>query len=1413
MGRFAPWAQPQLSGFVEYHRGYYKFDAQLAFILNEALKDTLNQNLNSSPVTMDLSLSTVEFYLLPTFGLEGTLQRSGAVALEIQSLRWEPNTLQFQDGEVPIRALWGSRIPPSLEFLFPGLNNAQFNFRSRILSSDKEPKFQFWLEEFKLRSLEDTKPENDFENDFGEAPLNNISNISKYLFIQGNIQPEQINLEQFTLHWDSLKMSNRLIWDILAKDGRGLLVLQGQKLNYRLQNIELPIVETAVEETVISQQMEKSAPDIQRIRPSEIQPKRGWLLQGDYGLYAYLDSQRYQLAFEKIYFPQLSKLKLWGITQVQREGLPINNSLLSLDISGNYPNNFKRKGWNIDVSRFRLEIPKGGSYLPEGGELAFAAFLSPNEWNFPQLALREPQRLLEGEGKLNFIEPLAPVLPQAQPGFRFSQPTDWANDFLSAYLPHENSPISLSSEYSAESLGEIETELLSGANDPYGNALRSQAPALPLPRVWSEDKPSVIVNKENGYWLGELNLRGSQTIISTNREEYRITDMESLEVNMRTTKSQFLIQSEGQFDVTRITQLISLQQGEQDKGLEQGLLKFSGTIKGGLNQEPDTESRSINFQEFEGEWNLVNASYAKRELEIGSQVLWHRSPVAEIDRQIQTTKSNVFAGGSWLFSDIQGHLGQMKLERSFISFQSELPSRNYQNLAGLLNYRIRFAPEGYYRSSLTLDLKRNLLDAELKLDSAEKRNYNRSSEFLRWRGNLYSYPLKFYKQTDLSGTAEQNPDTDVVEKLRNEVFSSSREFSREIIREIYPGFTVFVEPRLVSIGQDQDKVSPELYLFRRRLEDLEMGIRKGRFWLNVGEVYPISFRIHGALDGQNLEAQMTDISIRSQLLNELLPRDAIMKSPVLQFIEGRIVGSLRLYGKIFNPAMDGLLKLQDGQLRSVYFPGYSPSINIELISQGHVLIAKPFRLQFPNGAIYSNGYEEAYFRHQTLQITRYYLNFHAEGKTGVPIFYDAYGIVYKANAKGSALLEGNDQLGSLWGNFWLERLVIQASQRQNTLNRTTKTIALNNNRYPFSVDVRAEIGPSSRLAYPQETNPVFHTRLNVGNKLKVFYDGDTQQGHLDGHILLNEGQLYLLGNQIALRKGELIFDEDFDNFSPEINLFFSLYTYDQQGQNLQINLDYQGELANLQKQDWSPTLHSQPSLPEPQLRSLVAAQFGSGGAGAYNNGGGNQLLSGFLSQFGSNVVLKPIEEFIRRTFRLDRVDIQTSLLDNLLNSYLGTDTRLEGISGTVNNWSGRPLDEQLAVSSTLNGLRYLDNTHIALGMYLDRNNTILLSFNIDFLYKPQDTQAVLFSRDGLQIIPGLGLKFHTPLFDITWGIGMAHYNDFFITDSSLLLEWSLTEFLNRKRRFVSFESRQQSLGIAQQTQGQSYDAVIPYSGE
>ena len=667
---------------------------------------------------------------------------------------------------------------------------------------------------------------------------------------------------------------------------------------------------------------------------------------------------------------------------------------------------------------------------------------------------------------------------------------------------------------------------------------------------------------------------------------------------------------------------------------------------------------------------------------------------------------------------------------------------------------------------------------------------------------------------------------------------------RQSVRQIYPGFELFLKPRIrdqtagiAAAGHEEPaalrRLPPqknaiqtatqtaiaELRLYRRNPEDFELGIWPGGFYWNIGPgaastaaqalgaSFPISFRALGnwAVSGKsgqeqarpaglggspNIDVRVKNLRIKPALLNDLLPEDPVIRRPVLRLEGGAMRGHLRLSGRALNPAMDGMLKLQDISLVSPYFPGELPRLNAELMFQGHVIMARPFGIAFREGRLYSPGYEAAYLRHESLRVKRYYLGLRAEGAQGLPVFYDAYGIRYRANARGQAVLEGDAQGGKLRAELEFERLLMQGSETYKQIPQSS----LGNRGwqgYPFSLDIRAKTGRSARLAYPSETNPVFRAQLNPRDELRLSYDGSSREGSLEGRVELYNGKLYLLGNQMELRKGELRFAENFRDFSPQISLLFTLPTYDAEGQSIQINMDYEGELASLAERGWAPTLSSQPALPQQQLRYLLAAQFNAGGsAGSTANISGpqNQLFSGVLSHLGSSVVLKPIEEIIRKGFQFDEVRLETSLIGNLLQDYLNSAVRAPGRK--EGNWA-----------------QYLDNTRLSMGRYIDRNNTILFLLNIDLLYKPQDTSPVLFMRDGLQVVPGFGFKFHTPLLDITWNVGLAHYNDFFITDSSLLLEWSLSTFLNRRRAVFEEPNREWSEA------GVMSDELVPYNEE
>ncbi len=1348
-----PWAQPQLRSLITYDQGNYYANAQLHIPLNQnqlrhskskhfGTASTLDAKNNPEPFyygtplypsdssqnlqqnILDREHSTAPFYLQPILALNASIKKQSQIMLELNSLKWDNQKKKFKDGPVLLSTLLGEDLPSFTELFFPGMNASLLKLNARLFNDDSQ-NFELWLDELQVEG----------------------AHTQQQILLQAMADSKQINLENLKLRWDTLKIDNNFRWDILAKNGNGLLKLQEHDVNYNIKQILLPQTRSMETQKIIEPK------DTPKSKPRQ----QAWLLEGDYQLYAYFDYSKYQVAFQQIPLPTLPRLNLLngGLTRTTTETLDTEkqftgHSLLSLKAAGFYP---QQSNWQVDVSQFRLEVP-AGEYFSQGGELQFIGFLRPGEFQFQRLALLEPQRQLQGQGSLVFIRPLAPILPATS-------------------LIFSSVPADLTTQKTIQPKTEVSNpKTMPQPSRPYDKTEISfskiQPPSLPLPSSWKENLDLEAEKNTSigsvGYWEGSVSLQGFRTkasqlnITQGSTVQNQNSAEESLAINFHTQGQQFHAQGHGQLDISRFTRLLSLLQGKNYTSLEQGMLKFSavgnGLIDGDIqslfsnslkvkakNEAENLKPFTFDLQNIQGQWQLDNASYGGNNLELGSEILWNRS-----DAPIPTDI------GLWLFSNIRGKWGQIFLERSFVSFQS---TQNYtkQKLAGLLNYNIQLGKGNYYQSSLALSLERNSFS---QLASTS------DTELICWQGKLYSYPVHLYSSEPTNQA--QSSISAITKNLRNQVN----------VKSIFPGFEMFVKPRIV---QTEGPPVGELYLTRRRSEDLEIGIQSQKFWLNVGRIYPISFRAEGASSRGNIEAQIENLSIAPKLLNIFIPRDAVMKEPVVRFEQGRIFGSLKLYGNIFDPAIDGSLQLQNIRLRSPYFPSHWPTLNMELIAEGHIIMAKPFQIAFvDDGVIYGNGYEEAYLRHQTLKINRYYLGLQIEGKNGIPIFYDAYGIKYEANTKGFAILEGNEQGTNLNTDLEFNHLLMQGSSQYNSIEAESQNDPNNqsNENYDFTLNIRAKVGRSAYLVYPQKNSAIFNTQLNPSDELQILYDSNSQQNSIKGRITLYDGELYLLGSQITLRKGELIFDETFEQFSPDIKLFFNLYTYDQQGQDIQINIDYQGDLANLSEQNWSPKLYSQPPLPEQQLRYLVAAQLSSGGTNwaADQTLQQNQLFSQVLSYFGSSVVLKPIEDFVRKEFKLDKVNFQTDLLGNLLGDYFITDYSLGRRSYS---------NIHITASDSSNWVKYLDNTQLSFGMYIDRNNTILLSLNIDLLYKPQDTKQVLFSRNGLQVIPGLGLKFNTPLLDITWDIGMAHYNDYFITDTSLLLEWSLSKFLSRRR--------------------------------
>ena len=991
-------------------------------------------------------LGEAPFFLLPVFSLYGSANLQGRppettgatgttgetaggkmpLQLELNSLGWDAAAQRIENGKIPLIAILGRGVPSALEFLFPGLDHSYLQLSSKLQSNFDS--FQLWLEELQLQGPDQTHK----------------------LLVQASANAQQINLDKLQLRWDTLKLDNQFSWNLLRQNGQGLLKLQDQPVKYRLQHISLPGSPPASQNP--TEDASTNAP-------------QGWLLQGDRELYAYFDSKHYQIDFRQLPLPQLPGLSVLGLRRPSTEVMKdINNMedtgrlanfkyqvelgdvLLSLKLSGTYSDgqqSLERQNWQVDLTEFLLELPPG-AYFPEGAELYLAGSWHPDQLKLQKLSLLEPQRLLQGQGNLQFIRPMTPVFPSYQlfqPPLQPSLPPAPENTgdsspaagnrlFSGAASPAAGEPAGSghTSQDSQSILASAEEPPKDKKNkpkakepaaapipfarqpanqtagpkiNPYAQTQRDQPLALPLPQDLSQEgpqnqgQPSTETGgspaDDTGYWLGDFSLQGQLREASPRQGAAQIQGDENLQLQLRTEGQDFRIQVNGHLDATRFTRLLNLLRGGSAQSLSSGILQLALETRGqyhgpdfaGTTAElqrpptskaktPNTQNFKIHFTEIQGQWQLAQASYAGRTLELGSHLLWRDEP------------------DSWLFSEIRGHFGQLQLERSFFSFHIE--GEDEQKLAGLLNYSLQIDPNKYYSSSLAINLERHqsplnqlvLLPGTVDAQDTWEDFDPMERELMPWRGRLYSYPLRDYALAESEQAHSGGSFSAIASNLRNNVFSDSRAGKGQSSRKVYPGFDIFVEPRIIlkpaeskataEVSKTDSRQVAELQIFRHRREDLEMGIQSRYFWLNVGSTYPISFRAQGNSDGENIDAQVEQLTIEPRALNVLIPQDAIIEQPVLQFAQGRITGRLRVHGKVFDPSLDGSLRLQNVRLLLPYSPDTSPALNIEIVAK--TMSSWPTL----SGPVSRQPAIQFWLRRRLytpsiLQIARYYLNF------------------------------------------------------------------------------------------------------------------------------------------------------------------------------------------------------------------------------------------------------------------------------------------------------------------------------------------------------------------------------------------------------------------------------------------------------
>lgn len=565
--------------------------------------------------------------------------------------------------------------------------------------------------------------------------------------------------------------------------------------------------------------------------------------------------------------------------------------------------------------------------------------------------------------------------------------------------------------------------------------------------------------------------------------------------------------------------------------------------------------------------------------------------------------------------------------------------------------------------------------------------------------------------------------------------------------------TVMTDPVLI----DQETVSPSHVLNVQynphqislshsdpQLLNIEYTPINHRIKGNTSRIFPISFFFDGSL-GDNVLINISNIHADLQWLNRLLPRDDFDRL-LVEIEDGSLDGALRIQGDRNNPLFYGYLNGQSVEVDTLFSYEEIAPTNLDILFQGHRIEINPFQLHLSDGGYIDSKGEIVleYGEVSNINISSQLISNRGEDG-GVQCIYPVAGLNLEGLAEGEFQYTRNPIEDRISGDFLFNQLNISLGQNEGKQrsadNRTRDRRVI--------VDLNFVTGKDVRFVLPNEELTFLEAQAATEQELQLLLN--VQEGDLSfqGELLIDRGEIFYFNRSFILNEGSIVFDESGEDFNPTLALEAELLSQDNQGDDVRIVLSYRGSLF----ENFEPTIQSVPMRSQSEILALLGQPIGAG------TEGDRELLSSIVmatsSVVGQYSLILPFENALKSRLNLDRVTVDTEILENILMDKLS----LQGVYSEGNN--------------QYNLWAYLDGTRLDMGRYLAEelyfNGAVILDVN------PLRSD---YAFGGVNLQFDFSFEMATPFFNIGWSFtpdqwDSTNSDELFISDTAVSLEFHL----------------------------------------
>lgn len=552
------------------------------------------------------------------------------------------------------------------------------------------------------------------------------------------------------------------------------------------------------------------------------------------------------------------------------------------------------------------------------------------------------------------------------------------------------------------------------------------------------------------------------------------------------------------------------------------------------------------------------------------------------------------------------------------------------------------------------------------------------------------------------------------------------------------GLTTFPSKTLVFEGK---KHIFEAWLQNDKEQRVYYDSTNGDFYALLKEEFPLAFKARGYLKPEKLDVKFRNLVINLHTLNYIMPRDYALDSQYVVFREGSVLaGRAAMTGTLKDPVFSASLESRNLNVLTPYTKAEIGQAHIKAEMKNNQL--KTNDVFIPVGTDGSGLKARGTMALRGWAIGEYNLDIEVVGKPGVPVSYNAYGIQAMGAVIGKFRYYGDGWDGNLDGEVYVNDLIGSLGE-ETPLPEGPFPVS----KYTFKLNLDILTGKNVLFVLPDPRVEIIRASAEPGERLNIFVDTVNQSFSITGAVNLKDGSISYLDQNFRLSKGSLIFNENEEIFNPFLNIEAQVDTVEPGGRAVTIYLMFRNPVLD----EFIPHFRSVPYMPESQIISL----FGQSIVPQNKDGGADisRLLAATGSMVGQYGFISPLEEFLKRTLKLDKVTIKTKLLENAILEQIKQGNRNE------NSASSNPV------------AKYLDDTSIYFGKFLGES----LYFSIGAVVDYDQLYGLRSFSNGIKVVPDLSIEMKTPFFLVYWNYSRKNANDLyntnFIKNNGIGLKW------------------------------------------